>query len=53
MDNVNTEKGGNLDITRVMEMIPHRYPFLMIDRVDDLVPDARATGVKNISIGEP
>ena len=36
-----------------MEMIPHRYPFLMIDRVDDLVPDASATGIKNISIGEP
>jgi len=53
MDNVNTEKLGTLDITRVMEMIPHRYPFLMIDRVDDLVPDASATGIKNVSIGEP
>ena len=53
MDNVNTEKLGTLGITRLMEMIPHRYPFLMIDRVDDLVPDACATGIKNISIGEP
>ncbi len=53
MDNVNTQKSATLDITRVMEMIPHRYPFLMIDRVDDLVPDASATGIKNISIGEP
>ncbi len=53
MDKLNTEKLGTLDITRVMEMIPHRYPFLMIDRVDDLVPDASATGIKNISIGEP
>ena len=53
MDNVNTEKWGTLDITRVMEMIPHRYPCLMLDRVDDLIPDPCATGVKNISIGEP
>ena len=40
-------------IERVMEMIPHRYPFLMIDRVIDLVPDRKATGVKNVSINEP
>lgn len=53
MDNVNAQKWDTLDITRVMEMIPHRYPFLMIDRVDDLVPDACATGIKNVSIGEP
>jgi 3-hydroxyacyl-[acyl-carrier-protein] dehydratase len=35
-----------------MQMIPHRYPMLMIDRVIDIVPDVRATGVKNISINE-
>ena len=40
------------DIMRVMEMIPHRYPFLMIDRVEDLVPDRGAVGIKNVSIGE-
>ena len=33
----------SIDILRIMEMIPHRYPFLMIDRVIDLVPDERAT----------
>ena len=40
------------DILRIMEMIPHRYPFLMIDRVVDIVPDQRATGIKNVSINE-
>ena len=35
-----------------MEMIPHRYPFLMIDRILELVPDVRATGLKNVSINE-
>ncbi len=33
-------------------MIPHRHPFLMIDRVVDLVPNVRATGVKNVTINE-
>jgi 3-hydroxyacyl-[acyl-carrier-protein] dehydratase len=42
-----------IDIERIMQMIPHRYPFLMIDRVVDVVPDATAVGIKNVSINEP
>ena len=42
-----------IDISRIMEMIPHRYPFLMIDRVVDIVPDASAVGIKNVTINEP
>jgi len=42
----------SIDILRIMEMIPHRYPFLMIDRVIDLLPDVSAVGVKNVSINE-
>ena len=41
-----------IDILRIMRMIPHRYPFLMIDRVVDLVPDRSAIGIKNVSINE-
>src|SRR5262245_9615490 len=41
-----------LDVQRIMEMIPHRYPFLMIDRVVDVVSNVRATGIKNVSINE-
>ncbi len=41
-----------IDIGRIMEMIPHRYPFLMIDRIVDLVPDVSATAIKNVSINE-
>lgn len=44
--------GGIADIERIMQMIPHRYPFLMIDRVVDLVSNERATGIKNVSINE-
>jgi len=42
----------SIDINRIMEMIPHRYPFLMIDRVVDIVTNVKATGIKNVSINE-
>jgi 3-hydroxyacyl-[acyl-carrier-protein] dehydratase len=41
-----------IDVQRIMEMIPHRPPFLMIDRVVDVVANQRATGIKNVSINE-
>ncbi len=47
------ETGVELDIGRVMQLIPHRYPFLMIDRLIDVIADVSATGVKNVSISEP
>lgn len=53
MDSLDTEAPiTDLAIERVMEMIPHRYPFLMIDRILELVPDKRAIGLKNVSINE-
>ena len=47
------ERVGNLDINAIMRMIPHRYPFLMIDRVEDVVKNESAIGIKNVSIAEP
>jgi len=47
------ERIAVIDIQRIMEMIPHRYPFLMIDRVIDVVPNESAVGVKNVTINEP
>ena len=41
------------DVARIMEAIPHRYPFLMIDRVVDVVRDQSAVGIKNVSVNEP
>ena len=46
------EPGIEIDLDRVMEMIPHRQPFLMIDRVIDAVANERATGIKDVSIDE-
>ena len=43
---------SEIDIQRVMAMIPHRHPFLMLDKVVDVVANARATGIKNVSINE-
>jgi 3-hydroxyacyl-[acyl-carrier-protein] dehydratase len=42
-----------MDINRIMEMIPHRYPFLMIDRIIELDPGERAVGLKNVTMNEP
>jgi 3-hydroxyacyl-[acyl-carrier-protein] dehydratase len=41
------------DITRLMELIPHRAPMLMIDRMIDIVPNVSATGVRAVSISDP
>ena len=42
----------NLDIVRIMEMIPHRYPMLMIDRIVQMAVNSTATGVKNVTANE-
>ncbi len=46
------QHGIDIDILRVMEMIPHRYPMLMIDRVTNVVANVSAVGVKNVTINE-
>jgi 3-hydroxyacyl-[acyl-carrier-protein] dehydratase len=43
---------GTLDIAQIMEAIPHRYPFLMIDRMVDVVLNHSAVGVKNVTANE-
>ncbi len=45
--------GKTITIDRIMEMIPHRYPFLMVDRVINVIANESAVGVKNVSINEP
>ena len=46
------EQITQVDVQRIMEMIPHRHPFLMIDKVVDMVANRRATGIKSVSINE-
>ncbi len=42
-----------IDIHEISRILPHRYPFLMVDKVIDLVPDKRIVGIKNVTINEP
>ena len=44
--------GSVVDIAQIMHAIPHRYPFLMIDRVVDVVSNQSAVGIKNVSANE-
>ncbi len=44
---------ASMDITRIMKVLPHRYPFLLIDRVLEMVPNERIVAIKNISMNEP
>ena len=41
------------DIKRIVKLIPHRYPMLLVDRVIDMHADERAIGIKNVTINEP
>ena len=42
-----------LDYTAIERILPHRYPFLLVDRITELTPDQRIVGIKNVSINEP
>jgi len=46
-------EAGAMDIAAILEALPHRYPFLLIDRVVSLEPGRRAVAIKNVSINEP
>jgi beta-hydroxyacyl-ACP dehydratase FabZ len=42
-----------LDIRRIQELLPHRYPFLLIDRIIEMEPRQRVVGIKNVTVNEP
>jgi 3-hydroxyacyl-[acyl-carrier-protein] dehydratase len=44
---------GSMNIQDILEYLPHRYPFLLIDRILELVPGDRLVALKNISVNEP
>ena len=41
------------DIGKIMGLLPHRYPFILVDRIIEMVPDERIVGLKNVTINEP
>lgn len=44
---------ANIDCSIIMKMLPHRYPFLLIDKVTELEPGVSAVGIKNVTVNEP
>ncbi len=42
-----------IDIREIQSILPHRYPFLLLDRVTELIPNVKAVGIKNVTINEP
>ena len=49
---MNNFKTISLNYNEIINLIPHRYPFLFIDRVEDIIANESATGIKNVTINE-
>jgi len=45
--------GKTYDIQAIMDFLPHRYPFILVDRILDLIPGEKITALKNVTINEP
>jgi 3-hydroxyacyl-[acyl-carrier-protein] dehydratase len=53
-DDVNTQTiKTTFSIEEIQELLPHRYPFLLVDRIIDYVPGKKAVGIKNVTFNEP
>ncbi|PZO12334.1 MAG: 3-hydroxyacyl-[acyl-carrier-protein] dehydratase FabZ [Leptolyngbya foveolarum] len=48
-----TPESKTYSLEEIQKLLPHRYPFALIDRIIDYVPGERATGLKNVTINEP
>ncbi|MFC1833046.1 3-hydroxyacyl-ACP dehydratase FabZ, partial [Thermodesulfobacteriota bacterium] len=46
-------KKKEIDIQEIMRLLPHRYPFLLVDRITSLVPRHTVKGIKNVTVNEP
>jgi 3-hydroxyacyl-[acyl-carrier-protein] dehydratase len=47
------DRSGIADVSEILRLLPHRYPFLLIDRVVDICGDQHGIGIKNLTINEP
>ncbi len=53
MEDTENKTLDSADIMKVMQLLPHRYPFLMIDRIVEMDGDNSCIGIKNVTINEP
>lgn len=51
-DTEGSNKGKSIDIARIMQLLPHRYPFLLVDRIIEMNGDQSAIGIKNVTYNE-
>ena len=47
------DENGSIDYAEVMRRLPHRYPFLLVDKAENFVPATSITGIKNVTHNEP
>ena len=50
---ISDAEAETIDIQEIMDLLPHRYPFLLIDKIVDVIGDESATGIKCVSVSEP
>ena len=50
---MNGESIGAVDIREILRLLPHRYPFVMIDRIIDIRGEEHGIGIKNVTVNEP
>ncbi|HJK88751.1 MAG: 3-hydroxyacyl-ACP dehydratase FabZ [Candidatus Megaira endosymbiont of Mesostigma viride] len=50
---MNTQEDTSMDINQIMSIIPHRYPFLLIDRIKEIILGESIIGIKNVTFNEP
>ena len=48
-----SEAGGRLELLEILQLLPHRYPFLLVDRILEYEENQRIVGLKNVTINEP
>lgn len=53
MSGANPAESGNIDINEILARIPHRYPFLLVDRCEDFKPSESIVGIKCVTFNEP
>ena len=46
-------KKNSIDAKEILNLIPHRYPFLLVDRIEEIIINQSCTGIKNVTINEP
>ena len=49
---MNNSETTNLNYNEIIDLIPHRYPFLLIDRVEEIIENESAIGIKNVTVNE-